>query len=388
MANIFSPFIHNERQRDLWNLAHSLSVRAKSRRTEVDQQASFSEEMLRDLKEADYVTLTLPEKYNGKNISLYELLLVQEQLAVGDGSTALSIGWHLGVVKELADDQTWSADDFHRLAIEISEKKKIVNRAATEPATGSPTRGGRPETSATLEGDHYVINGRKSFTTMANVLDYFIVSAYVENKKAVGWFLIPNDVSGLTVEQTWDTLGMRGTGSDDLVLTNVKLPQEALVEIQSPKRVPKGWLLHIPACYLGIAIAARNDAIQFAKNYQPNSLKTTISEVPHVKQKIGEMDFELLQARHFMYAIAKKWDENPEERNLLGPELAAVKVSATNAALKVVDLAMRIVGGRGLSKDYSFEQYYRDVRAGIHNPPMEDMVIQMLAGRALENNQQ
>lgn len=384
MKNLFTPFINNERQQQLFDKAQKLSTLVRQRVKETDKNASFSEQNLKNLQEEDYVTLTLPKAYGGKELSLYEFVLLQEKLAEGDGSTALSIGWHLGVVMELSNEQPWAQETFDMLASEIGKHKKIVNRASTEPATGSPTRGGVPETSAVKEKDHYIINGRKTFTTMASVLDYFIVSAYVEARQAVGWFLISKESPGVRVEHTWDTLGMRGTGSDDLILNDVKIPESHLVEMNSGKKPsPKGWLLHIPACYLGIAIAARNDAIEFATTYQPNSLDTTISEVPHIKQKIGEIELELLNARHFMYAVADKWDQYPDQRDNLGPDLAAVKTVATNAANKVVDLAMRIAGGRGLSKSYSFEQYYRDVRAGLHNPPMDDAVIQMLAGNAL-----
>ncbi|MRG85126.1 acyl-CoA dehydrogenase family protein [Salinibacillus xinjiangensis] len=384
MTDLFSPFIQNERQKALYDKVAELSLKVKERAKEMDEQATFSKDNLLDLKESDYVTLTLPEEYGGKGLSLYEFVLIQEKLAEGDGATALSIGWHLGVVKELSEEQPWSYEAFDQFAKEVAEKKKVVNRIASEPATGSPSRGGIPETRAVRDGDYYIVNGRKNFATMASVLDYLLVTAYVEDKEAIGVFLIDKDTPGLEVEHTWNTLGMRGTGSDDLVLKNVRLHEDQLVEMASKKKMPKGWLLHIPACYLGVALAARNDAIEFAKNYQPNSLKTPISEVPHIQQKIGEMDFELLRARNFMYTIANQWDQHPERRAQLGPELAAVKVDATNTASKVVDLAMRIVGGRGLSKDYSFERYYRDVRAGLHNPPMEDAVIQMLAGRALE----
>ena len=107
--------------------------------------------------------------------------------------------------------------------------------------------------------------------------------------------------------------------------------------------------------------------------------------MPHIQQKIGEMDLKLMHARHFMYSIAEKWDENPDKQEELGMELAAVKTVVTNSANEVVDLAMRIVGGRrGLSKEYRFEQYYCDVRSGLHNPPMDDMVISMLAKHALQ----
>lgn len=389
MSDLFKSFIRSDRQQQLFEKSARLAVLAKQRVKESEQHATFSEDTLRDLQEERYLSLTLPKEYGGEGLSLYEFLLLQEKLAAGDGATALSVGWHMGVIMELSEQTLWTQEKFNYIAKEVGQHQKLVNRAATEPATGSPTRGGIPETRAERDGDSYIINGRKTFTTMANVLDYIIVTAYVEDKEAVGSFLIKKDTQGVHVEHTWDTLGMRGTGSDDLILKDVRLKEDMLVEVNSSNKkrpAPKGWLLHIPACYLGIAIAARNDAIEFARNFQPNSLKTPISEVPHVNQKIGEMDLKLLHARHFMYAIAERWDQaTEEERQLLGPELAAVKTVATNIANEVVDLAMRVVGGRGLSKDYPFEQYYRDVRAGLHNPPMDDMVINMLAGRALNS---
>ena len=387
MSNLFTTFIKSDRQQQLFNKAEKLANLVKQRVSETEQTATFSKANLQDLKDEGYVSLPLPKEYGGENISLYEMLLLQEKLATGDGSTALSIGWHMSIVMELNEGNRWSKQDYQFIANEIGQNKAVVNRLATEPATGSPTRGGIPETKAVKQGDSYLLNGRKSFATMASVLDYYIISAYVEDKQAVGWFLINKDVPGISIEHTWDTLGMRGTGSDDVVLTDVKLPESSLVElIQKPKRPTANcYLLHIPACYLGIAIAARNEAIDFAKNYQPNSLNTTISELPHIKQKIGEMDLKLMQARYFMYTVAEKWDQNPDARGTLGAELAAVKTVATNIANEVVDLSMRIAGGRGLSKNYRFEQFYRDVRAGLHNPPMDDMVIQMLANNALKD---
>ncbi len=384
MADLFTPFIQNDRQQRLYHIAEQVAGRMKARVKEADEQALFLEENLHDMKELGYVTMTLPKEFGGEGISLYELVLLQEKVATGDGAAALSIGWHLGVVKELGEERPWDATTFDAFAKDLGENKKVVNRLATEPATGSPTRGGIPQTKAIREGSYYILNGRKSFATMASVLDYYLVTAYVEEKDAVGSFLMEKGETGITIEHTWDTLGMRGTGSDDVIFQNVKVPVDALVELKSKGNKPKGWLLHIPACYLGIAIAARNDVLEFAKNYQPNSLDKPIAYVPHVQNKLGEIELELLQARTFMYSIAEKWDKHPNLRDGMGAELAAVKVIATNAASKVVDLAMRIVGGRGLSKHFPFEKYYRDVRAGLHNPPMEDAVISMLANKAIE----
>ncbi|MFC7321133.1 acyl-CoA dehydrogenase family protein [Halobacillus campisalis] len=385
MSDFIRSWIRNDRQERLYTKASVIAEEARSHVIKTDQNAEFSNETLKVMKLEKYPSLSLPVQFGGESLSLYEFLLLQEKIAEGDGAAALSIGWHLGIMMELSDEKSWKKHHFERLAKEVAENQAVVNRAATEPATGSPTRGGIPETTAVRQEDTYIVNGRKTFTSMADHLDYYIVSAYVEDLDDIGWFLIDRHQPGIRVEKTWDTLGMRGTESDDLVLDHVELSTDDLVEVKTKGRPsPKGWLLHIPACYLGIALAARNDAVKFAKSFQPNSLDTTISEVGHIQDKIGEMEWKLMQAHSFMYSTARRWDEEPEQRENMGPELAAVKLAVTNTAAEVVDLAMRIAGGRGLSKDQPFEKYYRDVRAGLHNPPMDDAVIRMLAGKALQ----
>lgn len=196
---------------------------------------------------------------------------------------------------------------------------------------------------------------------------------------------IKHDLEGVNVEETWDSIAMRGSGSHDLVLEEVHLEKEDLVEIISnQKRKPAGWLLHIPACYLGIAQAAQKDAVAFATSYSPNSIKGTISELPNVKQKLGDLELLLLESEYFLHAIADKWDKgNEETRNTMGPELGAVKLSVTNKAFQGVDLAMRVVGAQSLELKNNFERYYRDVRAGLHNPPMDDMTVIQLADKSI-----
>ena len=91
-------------------------------------------------------------------------------------------------------------------------------------------------------------------------------------------------------------------------------------------------------------------------------------------------------ARHFLYSVANKWDESDaEQRSQMAAELGAVKVAVTNSAVTVVDLAMRVAGAHSLSEKSPLQRYYRDVRAGLHNPPMEDMLIPSLAEFAIGN---
>lgn len=352
---------------------------------ELDSDGKFPMADIKDLKRTGYTSLTVPQKYGGLEISLLEFVQLQEQIAIGNGSTALSIGWHMGIIMDLGTTERWEAEVFQQLCAEVM-KGALINSAATEPATGSPTRGGRPQTTAVQRGDQWVISGRKTFTTMAPALDYVIVSAYVQEKDQTANFLIPFTAEGMRVEETWNSLSMRSTGSHDLILEQVMVPKENLVEwIKPGARKANGWLLHIPACYLGIAQAAQTYAIQFAQQYTPNSIKGPIIEAPAVRQKIGETELELIKSRQFLHAVARQWDEgDQQERAKMAPQLGAVKYVITNTAIHVVDLSMRIVGAGSLSMDGPMQRYYRDVRAGLHNPPMDDMTVQLLADHAVE----
>ncbi|MFP7299995.1 acyl-CoA dehydrogenase family protein [Neobacillus niacini] len=378
-------FLHLDTFSQQYEFMKELSERFLARAHQVDIEGSFPFENIQDLKDSGYTSLTVPKKYGGREISLFDMLRFQEKIAEGDGATALSIGWHMGIIKNLTEKNSWDESIFKKICEDV-KNGSLINSAATEPKTGSPTRGGKPETTVYKEGDNWIINGRKTFTTMAPVLDYFIVSATIKDTNDVGNFLIPRSENGIFIEETWDSIALRGTGSHDLVLQNVTVPDKFFVEtlgIEGKK--PSGWLLHIPACYLGIAKAAKKYAISFALEYSPNSVEGTIINLPNVRQKIGEMELKLMESEYFLHSAAKQWDDSDEYgRGKMGPVLGAAKLNVTNNAIAVVDLAMRLVGARSLSLKNPLQRYYRDVRAGLHNPPMDDMTIQILATHAIK----
>ncbi|WP_153127169.1 acyl-CoA dehydrogenase family protein [Peribacillus tepidiphilus] len=376
-------FIKNEEQQKWLDRLKPILARFAERAFELDESRGFPFENVQDLKDIGYTRLTLPKKYGGSGMGLYDFLLFQEKIAEACGPTALSIGWHVGIVLQLLEDRGWKKEVLDETFFEIG-KGALINRAASEPVTGSPTRGGKPATSAKKKNDKWVISGRKTFTTMAPVLDLFLVSAWLTDENRLGWFLIHRNTPGVRIEKTWDMISMQGTGSEDLVLEHVIVDEKYLVE--QPTGIEKkgeGWLLHIPACYLGIASAARNYAVAFANSYSPNSIKGPIGELPNVQRLLGEIELELLQARHFLFSVAEKWENLVEHREELMPQLAAVKNAVTNTSISVVDKAMRIVGAKSLQRTNPLQRYYRAVRAGLHNPPMDDATFTLLARYAL-----
>jgi alkylation response protein AidB-like acyl-CoA dehydrogenase len=383
--NVSSLFIKTEKQQLWLDQIGKLADEFEKRSSVHDEQASFPIENIKALKKAGYTALPVPTHNGGEGFTVYDMVLFQERLAKGDAVTALSIGWHLSVVGELAEGHLWRKEDFDLLANEVLQGA-LVNRAASEAQTGSPTRGGRPGTNAHKKNGSWVVNGRKTFTTMSPVLDYFLVTSWIEEENTIGVFLIHKDTEGVRIEETWDVIAMRGTASHDLVMENVILDQSKLVERLNSPRGGKvnGWLLHIPAVYLGIAQAARDYAVEFANVYSPNSLKGPIKDVPSVQKHIGEIELELMKARHFLYHAAELYDD-PKRRQFIGQELAAVKHTVTNTAIHVVDKAMRVVGAKSLQRSNPLQRYYRDVRAGLHNPPMDDITVQRLSNLAFDS---
>ncbi|TWI57981.1 acyl-CoA dehydrogenase family protein [Halalkalibacter nanhaiisediminis] len=348
-----------------------------------DEEGSFPFQNLADLKSVGYPSLTVPKKYGGQGLNLSEWLPLQEMIAQADGSTALSIGWHIGIISQLNDKKTWPTPVLEHLYQDIVQNGAILNAAATEPETGSPTRGGKPTTTAKKVDDGWLLSGRKSFTSMAPALDYILITATMPDDR-VGQFLLHKSDKGVRIEETWNTIAMRGTASHDLYLDDVVICADHLVDIVVPgQKSPAGWLLHIPACYLGIAQAAQSFALSYASTYSPNSLPGPIKDLPTIQTKIGENEAALMQARYFLYGVAAKWDRATDEERLeMQGELGAAKYHVVNAAVEIVDRAMRVVGAQSLFKEHPLQRYYRDVRAGLHNPPMDDMTLLKLASEA------
>lgn len=380
-------FVRNEREANLVALADGLADTFAKRAALHDVAGSFPFENFEDLKREGYVRLPLPIEMGGEAISLYELVLLQERLARGDGSTALAVGWHMGIMLHERNNRDWPEAIYESFCVEVIERGAMINKFDSEPATGSPSRGGKPQTTAVKADGGWYITGRKSFSTLSPILDQFIVTASIAGEDRIGQFYV-RKTDQIRVEETWDTLGMRATGSHDLVLDQAFVPDDGLIKIvnladRATLNKDTGWLLHIPACYIGIAYAARDIAIKYARDYQPNSLTTPIAELPHIRDQIGRMEAELRTARKLLYSTAERWDQDVAGRVHLKTDLGLAKYIVTNSAISIVDKAMRIVGGASLFRTMPLERMYRDVRAGLHNPPMDDAVIRDLAQTAL-----
>ncbi|GAC1392362.1 MAG: acyl-CoA dehydrogenase family protein [Ktedonobacteraceae bacterium] len=391
----FPAYPTTDRQKKLVAITSELATTFAKRANENDCAGRFPIENYKDLQASGYLTLTVPRDFGGWGADLLEVTLAQQQLAQGDGSTALVMSMHLANIARLAENVTGPNEFFARLCHAIVHDGAVINTAASEPATGSPSRGGKPATTARRQEDgSWLITGRKTFTTGSPVLSFFIVNCSIEDTTNLpplgtdrGSFLIPRTAPGLQVKETWNSLGMRGSGSNDLLLENVHVDTNAQVDAQIPANPAAqqrlaAWSFPTTAVYLGIATAARNEAIAFARKRKPNSLDKPIASVPHIQDKVAKMELALLQSRAVLYGIAAQFSEDPE--SIPASQFAAAKYLVSNHAIDIVDIAMRLVGAASLSMTMPLQRYYRDVRAGLQHPPIDDAAIAAIGKQALE----
>jgi alkylation response protein AidB-like acyl-CoA dehydrogenase len=383
----FDATLRNPSDVALAAYADALAAEIAPTAAHYDQSGEFPHAHFDLLRKRGALTLTVPKALGGKGLSLYELLLFQERLARGSGSTALSLGWHLMAFAYLSFDLKWKPEVFARLARDVVDKGHLINILITERETGNLLRGARASTVARKTEAGYVIRGTKAFCSAAPALQQMIVYAWVEGEGRTAEFLVPLS-ERVRIIENWNTLGMRSTASHDIAFDDVAVPHDALlnyIDKGRPSSFTTGsrvFGLQIAAVYLGIATAARDFALEFADGYRSASLGGPILDAPQVQHKLGELELLLGASKTLLYGLAERWERHSEIQHRVDNEVATTKYTVTNNAVRIVELALSIVGGHGLSRDFPLERYFRDVQCGLFNPPQNDMVLTNLAQAA------
>lgn len=380
------------RREQLVSLASALADDFATRAAEHDQLNTFPFENIARCKETGYTALVIPEEHGGLGADLVDFCLCQERLAQGCGASALAINMHLfglGSMVERGDIIRPQARQFLRA---IGQERKIMGGGLTEPETGG--NWGLFVSRAVKEGDSYLLNGRKIFTSLAPVIDFFMVLVTVQDPDTGlqgGTFLVPRGTPGLEIIETWDAMGMRGTASHDLVITDCRVPLDHAIRLRRigeilPEDVSLfAWFsLSVASIYTGIAIAALNFAKEFAERHHPMPLPRSMKYLPGVQFSVADAETLLAATRAYTLETAKAWvngDDFSGEDGLR--RVCMPKYFATNNAIRLVDMAMEIVGAAGFLKKHPLERYSRDVRAGVHHPFSNARMRELIGKNAL-----
>ncbi len=385
-----------ERQERFVAVAGELAPRFAARAAEHDRDGSFPHENFAEIRAAGLPALIIPEDYGGWGAGLLETVMTIERLAEGDGSTALSLTMHMQTMGSTFEGHSWPEPLLHDLCRAIVEEGALINACATEPELGSPSRGGKPKTTAVPLSRNgagvttWRINGRKNFASMSPTLDYYIIPAALEDgSEEVARFVIPAG-ERIEIVETWDSLGMRATGSHDILLHDVEISSANIISRSDTSKpsasgMANAWfMLTVSAVYLGVAQAALQSAADYANERVPTALGRPIATLDSIRRQLGEAELLIHQARVLLYSAADQWDQLPDERSRLSPVVMAAKVTATNNAVHAVDHCLRAVGGAGMTRRLPLERYYRDVRAGLLHPVNDEQALIFFGQQVVE----
>jgi alkylation response protein AidB-like acyl-CoA dehydrogenase len=376
----------SEEHRKLQQRARMLAADFAIRSERHDRDASHPIENYEGLRRDGFYALNIPKALGGEGVRLLGHTIAFEALAEGCPATALAFNMHASVVMPLMDSPAVPDATKRRLADLVVNHGKLIAGNFSEPGTTSLI-GVRPVTArARRVPGGYSVSGRKMFASMLEAADYCLVLARPEEAAspfAGIMLLVPRDAEGRRVEANWDTLGMRATRSDALILDECRVPESAAVfqsdDIRPFRQANLNWFWgSYTAVYLGVAAAAYREAVHVVQQRRPAGYSQPLAYQPDVRRHIAQMSAELESARLVTYHAAWRSDsEGPTAATTAA--LYRAKYVVGEAVTRITRTALTLAGAHGIFRGSRLEQLFRDGAVAPVQPPQPDFCLLNMA---------
>ncbi|MGU3434996.1 acyl-CoA dehydrogenase family protein [Actinomycetes bacterium M1A6_2h] len=320
----------------------------------------YPTEIVAHMKAMGLFGITTPEAYGGLDLDMVSFTLVYEEIARGWMGVAGILGSHNLSCWIIAKHGTDSQKDAYLPKLATGEWRTGI--ALTEPGAGTDLQG--ITTTAQRDGDHYVVNGAKTWITNARHADVLPVLVKTDNTipahRGMSLLLIDTSAEGFDVQRDMGKLGYKGTESCEITMTDVRVPADAVlggIEGRGLQQALSGLeigRLNIAGRSVGIAQAAYDAALEYAK--QRTAFGQPIAEFQAIQLKLADIATQLQAARLMTYWAASQADSG----NRVDMEAGMAKYFASEAAITATLEAMRIHGGYGYSTEFVVERLYRD----------------------------
>jgi acyl-CoA dehydrogenase len=355
------PF-YNEQQTMLATTVREFAAENLAPRAdEVDEKEQFPIDQFRGLAELGLTGMTVPEEFGGSGGEYKDFMVVLEEVAAACGSTSTVLITHVSLGSQTIY-HGGSNEQRQRWLPSLASGEKIAAFALTEPGTGSDALA--LETSLTRDGDEYVLNGSKLFTTNGAVADVF--SVFTNHDKSAGHrgvtaVVVEKGTPGFTINPQHGKMGMKGCATAELVFDNCRIPVanrlgEEGEGYKLALKILDSSRIMIAAQCLGLAKGAMDAALSYSK--QRVTFGKPIATRQAIQFSMADMAVELDAARLLTYRAAALYDEGLPH----GTESAMAKLYASEAAGRIASKALQIHGGVGYFKPSAVERIYRDQR--------------------------
>lgn len=346
-----------------------------------DRDGSFPHRNFERLHELGLLALTVPRALGGRGASLAQTARVIGAVARGEPSTALVLAMQYLHHASSRHAEKWPRHLLQRVAGDAVRDGALINALRVEPELGTPARGGLPATVARRVAGGWEISGRKLYSTGIPRLTWLAVWARSDDAEPlVGSWLVPRDAPGIRVIENWDHLGMRATGSHEVVFDQVLVPFDHAVEVAPAGGAPALdpalllWMsVLLASIYDAVARAARDWLVVWLQQRAPANLGAPLASLPRFQEALGQIDTWLFSNRVLIDAAAAG--------NIADADSFRVKYLVTNQAIAVVEKAIELSGNPGLARSNPLQRHLRDVLCSrIHTPQNDTILIN--SGRA------
>jgi acyl-CoA dehydrogenase len=330
---------------------------------EVEETDDIPERIIRQIKELGLFGMTIPESYDGLGLSLFEEIRVVSELTYASPvfrsyfGTSNGVGT-LGITIDGTEDQR------RQYLPRIAKGDLVASFCLTEPDAGSDAAS--LTTRAVRDGDHYVINGTKRFTTNSPHAGIFTVFARTAPREAgiagISAFLVERGVAGLTVAKPYKKMGFRGSHTADVIFEDCRVPASALlggregIGFQTAMKSLDHARVHMAAVAVGMCERLLDEGVAYALDRR--QFGRPIAQFQLVQGMLADCAAEALAARSMVEAVAR---EHQDGRRIT-KQSACCKYFATEALGRIADRVLQIHGGYGYIKEYAVERLYRDAR--------------------------
>jgi len=366
-----------------------LAARFAERAEIADRTARLPVESLEDAARAGLQALTVPTALGGRGAGIRITTAIARRLGQADPAPTLVLVMNWIQHALVARNERWPVALRHRVAQDALAGRGLMNALRVEPALGTPTRGGLPDTVAHRTAGGWRLTGRKIYSTGAGALHWYAVFARTDDPDArIGYFLVPANAPGIRIEEQWDTLGMRASASHDVVFDGTPLSIDAGVDLRSPggwsgmDAIEAAWaFLPVAGLYLGIAEAARDWLVEHLRSRVPSNLGSPLASLERFQTAVGEIEVLLATAASVLEAAAERADVASGPLSPGEPGIA--KYFVTEQAIRAVEAAVALTGNPGLSRRSPLERHLRNVLFGRIHTPQSDMVLRAAGAAAL-----
>ena len=359
-------------------VARSLSADFAHRAPAHDLDGSFPFQNFADLHRAGLLTLAAPVELGGQGAGVAQLGDVIGAIGQGDPATGLVLIMQYVQHRSMGRaGNRWPRALAQRLVREAVDIGSLINALRVEPELGTPARGGLPATTARRTPEGWRLSGHKLYSTGAPLLRWYAVWVRTdEAEPRVGTLLVPAGLPGTRIVETWDHLGLRASGSHDIVFDDVLVPLDHEVDLRPPGEWRAGdpqmqaeLSVLMGALYTGVARAAREWLVGFLQNRKPSALGAALATLPRVQEAVGRIDGLLLANQRLIDGLARDVDAG-----LLpsGVDSSLIKSLTTNHAVQAVEIAQLLTSNHGLARKNPLERHWRDVLCGRIHTPQDD----------------